>query len=64
MAHVLADTLELSLPAFDTPPYQSQPVTEMSDVAVLALTNLELSSANDKQLTLLLGKQQAGTLTD
>ena len=63
VADVLADTLEISLPALeDSTPY-TPPVTSLSDEDLLALTELQMATEADNQLSSLLFKQQAGELT-
>jgi hypothetical protein len=63
VADVLADTLELSLPAFDDPQSLVPPITDLSDEEVLTLTKLQMEPQADSELSSLLHKQQAGELT-
>jgi hypothetical protein len=63
VADVLADTLELSLPAFDDPQSLIPPVADLSDEDLLALTELQMEAQADSELSSLLYKQQAGELT-
>ena len=60
---VLADTLALSLPMLPDDTEVAVPIGELSDQELLALTMLELPSAQDRQLSTLLDRQQAGGLT-
>ncbi len=60
---VLTDTLALSLPMLPDDTEVAVPIGELSDQELLALTMLELPSAQDRQLSTLLDRQQAGGLT-
>lgn len=64
IAAVMADTLSLSLPEFDMSTVKETAVADLSDEEVLTLANLEMDIADDKKLSRLLDKQQAGTLTE
>ncbi len=59
---VLTDTLALSLPELSPEADASVPISDLNDADVLALTTLELPSAQDRQLSDLLARQQAGNL--
>lgn len=59
---VLADTLTLSLPSLAEG--KALPIQEMTDVQVLALTQLQLSAEEDERLSILLDRQQAEELID
>lgn len=60
---ILTDTLALSLPAFPDVGEAVVPITNLSDAEVVAAADLELPPAQDRRLSLLLERQQAGTLT-
>jgi hypothetical protein len=61
---VLAEVVALVLPPLDVVLGESRPVSELSDDEVLKLTELRLAPAQDRRLSQLLDKQQAGTLTE
>jgi CRP-like cAMP-binding protein len=61
---VMADTLSLSLPQLDTSAGAETAVADLSNEEVLALADLQMDEADDQKLSLLLDKQQAGTLTE
>ncbi len=61
---VLAEAVSVVLPPLDVVLGESRPVSEMSDNEVLRLADLQLVPAQDRRLSLLLDKQQSGTLTD
>ena len=63
LSDVLVDALDLSLPALGQPETNAEPLTKLSDKAILALTQLEMSPDNDSRLSDLLDKQQAGPLS-
>ncbi len=63
VGEVLTDTLALSLPMLPDDTEVAVPIGELSDQELLALTMLELPSAQDRQLSTLLDRQQAGGLT-
>ncbi|MGH7964814.1 MAG: hypothetical protein ACRERD_23870 [Candidatus Binatia bacterium] len=64
VADILADTLALSLPPLSPQPETVRPVTELADEDILALTELQMDAKQDRRLSTLLEKQQAGDLTD
>jgi hypothetical protein len=64
VSDVLTDTLAVSLPALPHDQDISAPVEVLSDGEVLALTALELPPPQDRQLSTLLERQQAGTLAE
>jgi len=64
VAEILADTIELSLSSFAAEAKPPKPVTELSDEEVLALTELQMDPAQDRRLSVLLDKQQAGELSE
>jgi hypothetical protein len=61
---LLADTIVLSLPSLSPHPKTHRPASALPDEEVLALTALQLKPAQDQRLSLLLGRQQAGLLTE
>jgi predicted DNA-binding protein len=61
---VLAQVIESSLAPLGTPPPEDRPVAEWSDEEVLKAADLNLSAEDDRRLSELLYKQQAGTLTE
>ena len=61
---VLAEAVSVVLPPLDVVLGESRPVSEISDNEVLRLADLQLVPVQDRRLSLLLDKQQAGTLTD
>jgi hypothetical protein len=63
VGEVLTDTLALSLPMLPDDTEVAVPIGGLSDQELLALTMLELPSAQDRQLSTLLDRQQAGGLT-
>ncbi len=64
IAEILADTIELSLPPFSFQSGPVRPIAELSDEEVLALTELQMEPDQDRRLSTLLDKQQAGVLTE
>jgi len=62
VADVLADTLDLSLPALGDRPDVA--LAQMADGQVLALAHLQLSDEEDDRLSELLDDQQAGMLDE
>ena len=64
IADVLTDTLTLSLPLVSPQTEIIHPVTELSDTEVLALTELQMTADQDRRLSTLLERQQAGQLSD
>jgi predicted DNA-binding protein len=61
---VLAQVIESSLAPLGTPLPEDRPVAEWSDEEVLEAADLNLSAEDDRRLSELLYKQQAGTLTE
>jgi hypothetical protein len=61
---ILVDTLALSLPALSFQSESIKPVTELADEEILALTELQMEPEQDRRLSRLLEKQQAGLLSD
>jgi hypothetical protein len=64
IASILADTIQSSIPNISEAATTLQPISLLSDADVLALTELQMESAQDLQLSELLDRQQAGLLTD
>ena len=64
LADLLADTIGLSLSPISPQAESYQPVSTLSDEEVLALADLQMEPADDRQLSALLDKQQSGTLTE
>lgn len=64
VSEVLADTIEISLPAISGRPRLNRSIADLTDQRVLALTNLQMDPDQDKRLSVLLNKQQAGQLTE
>ncbi len=64
LGDVLTDTLALSLPVLSHDQEGAAPLMALNDADVLALTMLELPPADNRQLSALLERQQAGTLTE
>jgi hypothetical protein len=62
VAELLADAIELSLAPI-TVPATNRPVAELTDAEVSALSILQLPPAQDRRLSRLLDRQQAGKLT-
>ena len=61
---ILVDTLALSLPSLSFRSESIKPVTELADEEILALTELQMEPEQDRRLSRLLKKQQAGLLSD
>lgn len=64
VADVLTDALGLAIPTLRPSPGPGRPVASWSDAEVLALTELQLPPEQDRRLSALLDRQQAGTLTE
>lgn len=60
---VMADTLSLSLPQLDARVVETA-VANLSNEEVVALADLQMNAADDRKLSQLLDKQQAGTLAE
>jgi hypothetical protein len=61
---LLADTIVLSLPSLSPRPKTPRPVSALPDEEVLTLTTLQMKPAQDRRLSLLLDRQQTGSLTE
>ncbi len=64
VADVLTDTIGLSLRPLGAQPTDDCTIGEFSDADVLVIADSQMDSAQDERLRELLGKQQAGRLTD
>ena len=64
LADLLADTIGLSLSPVSPHAESYHPVSALSDEEVLALADLQMEPAEDRQLSALLDKQQSGTFTE
>lgn len=64
IADVLADAIQVSIPPISLPTEAIESVSILSDEQVIALTQLQMEPEQDKRLSDLLDRQQAGTLTE
>jgi hypothetical protein len=64
IADVLADAIKLSIPPVSLRTETITPVSVLSDEQVIALTQLQMESEQDKRLSNLLDRQQAGILIE
>jgi len=64
VAEVLADTIALSLTSLSAQPASVTPVTELTDDAVLTQAEIQMAPGQDRQLSILLHRQQLGELSD
>lgn len=64
LASILADTIQLSIPPVSPEAANLEPVSELSDEQVMALTQLQMEPEQDARLSDLLDRQQSGILTD
>lgn len=62
VAEILAHTITAALPPFDASSEEVTPIEKLPDEDILPLTQLQLPPRQDRRLSLLLEKQQAGTL--
>ncbi len=60
---VLSDVIELSLLPSNPQPSAVKPLSELSDKEVLKLTKLQMAPVQDRRLSRLLNRQQAGKIT-
>ena len=60
---VLTEAIELSLLPGNPQPSTVKPVAELSNKGILKLARLQMSPAQDRRLSRLLNRQQAGKLT-
>jgi hypothetical protein len=64
VASILADTIQLSIPSIRTDILDLEPISDLSDEQVLALTELQMEPDQDARLGELLDRQQAGLLAE
>jgi hypothetical protein len=64
VSDLLADTIALSLAPVGVSGAGVSPVSELSNEEVLALAKIEMPATQDRRLSRLLNRQQAGKLTD
>lgn len=64
VASVLVDTIQLSIPSIRADGFDLEPVSNLSDEQVLALTELQMEPDQDLRLSELLDRQQAGLLLE
>lgn len=64
VASVLADTIQLSIPSVRANVLDLEPISDLSDEQILALTELQMEPDQDTRLSELLDRQQAGLLSE
>ncbi len=64
IADVLADTLDTSLQLLDVEAITGKPIAELADSEVLAVADSTMEVTQDRRLSELLDKQQAGKLAN
>lgn len=64
VASVLADTIQLSIPSVRANVLDLEPVSDLSDEQVFALTELQMEPDQDTRLSELLDRQQASLLAE
>lgn len=64
IASILVETLQQTIPPISKTALTLPPISQLSNDAVLALTQLELDPEDDSRLSTLLNKQQEGILTE
>lgn len=64
VSKLLADTIEISLPALGPAPEDASSIAQLSDDAVLRWTESQLGQREDQRLSLLLSKQQDADLSE
>ena len=64
VASVLADTIQLSIPLVRPNILDLEPISDLSDEQVFALTELQMEPDQDARLSELLDHQQAGLLSE
>jgi predicted transcriptional regulator len=64
VASVLADTIQLSMSPIRAETLDLEPISELPDEQVLALTELQMEPDQDARLSELLDRQQAGLLLE
>jgi hypothetical protein len=63
VAEVLVDTIALSLTLLSAQPASVRPVTELTDEEVLSQSEIQMVPGQDRRLSTLLHRQQAGELS-
>ncbi|QZZ23028.1 hypothetical protein J5X98_12180 [Leptothermofonsia sichuanensis E412] len=64
LASVLVDTIQLSLPSTRADIFDPEPISDLPDEQVFALTELQMEPDQDTRLSELLDRQQAGLLAE
>jgi hypothetical protein len=64
IASVLADTIQLSMPPIRADIFDLEPISDLADEQVLALTELQMEPDQDARLSELLDRQQADLMTE
>lgn len=64
VASILADTIQLSIPLVRPNILDLEPISDLSDEQVFALTELQMEPDQDARLSELLDRQQAGLLAE
>jgi predicted transcriptional regulator len=64
VADVLVDALTLALPPLNSSAASVRSVEQLSDEEVMTLTELQMEPEQDRRLSALLQRQQAGELSD
>jgi hypothetical protein len=64
IAIMLADTIQRAIPTTKIDYFGTEPISTLSDLRVLALTELQMDPTQDQKLSELLDRQQAGTLIE
>ena len=64
IASVLAETIQLSMPPVRDDSTTLEPISSLHDGQVLALAALQMEPEQDRRLSELLDRQQAGSLTE
>jgi hypothetical protein len=64
VAEVLADTIDLSLQPLGLQHSDERPLADCSDAEMLALAEAQMDPAQDRRLSELLARQQAGLLAE
>ena len=64
VADVLAETIAVSLPVLRPWPDTPAPLETLPDTEVLALTDFQLPAEQDQRLSILLDRQQSGSISE
>jgi hypothetical protein len=64
IASVLVDTIQLSIPPIRADILDLEPICDLPDEQVLALTKLQMEPDQDARLSELLDRQQSGLMTE